>query len=92
MQYIIFPIIIVYKRPHNGSQLELTHVAVNKLIKLALYVTDFNTYTCERLQALKGKQQLLVLTQPPSFGFASCLYMLFCREFTSIWCVFVSVS
>lgn len=48
MQYIIFSCIRVYKRPHNGSQLELTHVAVKKFIKLTMCLTDFNIYTCER--------------------------------------------
>lgn len=87
-----FSCIRIYKKPHNGLQLELTHVAMNKLIKLALCVTDFSTYACERSAGYKRYTAVTCLTQPPSFGFASCLYMSFCREFTSVWFVFVHIS
>jgi len=39
MQYIIFPV-SVYIRPDDGSQLQLKHVAVNKLIKLVICAAD----------------------------------------------------
>jgi len=36
----------VYIGPHDGLQLELKHVAVNKLIKLVLYVADLIHVIC----------------------------------------------
>jgi hypothetical protein len=44
-----FPVAMFIKRPDGGSQLQLKHVDVNKLIKTGVVCDCFDTYNCDLL-------------------------------------------